>query len=1232
MKNLIFILLMLPFFATGQSGTQNFIKVSTYKDSTLTSDATKATAEVTYYDGLGRPAQKIMGKMGGNGRDVIVHIEYDSISRKALGYLPYEATTTNLAYDAAALTNVHTLYMSQAFENTPNPYTEAFYEKSPLNRVLKQAAPGSIWKGNEHDNNDRTTKYSYQTNRANEVQRLRATATWNPDTKLYDIAITDTGFYGAGLLYKTITKGENRTGNVDTSLSWNAGQTIEFKDKNGRVILNKSGVSSSDNFGMPLQGTLNMHYVYDQFGNLTYVLPSSSLTADLTADNIDKYGYQYKYDAKNRLVEKKLPGRDWEYIVYDNCDRPAAVGPAYSPFGSAGNIIKGWLISKFDALGRLAYTGWVEQASFSSSVRNTIQSSAFATVTKTTAAVVIDNVQVYYTNVSFPTSGLKLLTVNYYDNYTFPGVAPVPSGGIEGQVAISNVKGLPTGTWKRILTTASATSSEISTTHYDRKSRPISIITNNSMLGGYTQIDSKLDFDGTILYAITRHKRTNSSSEPVLTTREDFTYNSQERLLSATHTIGNLAPELMTYNSYNSMGQLTLKKVGGTITSPLQHVNLSYNIRGWLKGINDVGALANGSFNAPQDLFAFKINYTDPSQFSTVNPNYNGNITETSWRTSTDNIMRRYSYSYDEFNRLTTAYYQMPGAAEPMRNSYDETLKYDILGNITKLERNGGLDNDTNVITIDNLTYTYNGNRLDKIVDNSSSPQGFADNTLTSVNDFAYDGFGNLISDLNKGINNSIVYNHLNLPVSISTSGLQAGTFSYLYTADGIKLRKTMTSGRASTQRITDYLGGFQYTNSVLDFFPTSEGYVKNTVVNGSNTYKYVYQYKDHLGNIRLSYTIDPLDNKVKIMEENHYYPYGLKHQGYSSEQLLITPGTTPGTVTPYPFPVTLTPVINPSDVSYMYKFNGKELQDELGLNWYDYQARNYDPAIGRWFNNDPLAENTSHFSPYTYCNNNPVIFTDPMGMAAVGPDGLTNEQWVNVSSPGGGNNPELAKMYKASNNSEIGKLNREVEEAYGSHSDDMVNGSESTVYSVIAKIPTLRGEMSRLLKKGKFLIKYNERSTNKGNNAEAITSDKEMDKDGDSVLESKNVRPYIIFYNSSFASYRYLANTILHEFGHIESIYSGFYHDNVDFFLTQGIDGRTAIKYAVAADEVFAYNWAFQKGGLHPYVAMGYDATKFDRNVEYSVNHSYNNAKTLVKSFATMYFWKFNDFYNKSL
>lgn len=156
----------------------------------------------------------------------------------------------------------------------------------------------------------------------------------------------------------------------------------------------------------------------------------------------------------------------------------------------------------------------------------------------------------------------------------------------------------------------------------------------------------------------------------------------------------------------------------------------------------------------------------------------------------------------------------------------------------------------------------------------------------------------------------------------------------------------------------TDYLSGFQYENGVLQFFPHAEGYVKHK---GNNQFIYAYQYKDHLGNVRLSYadingngTIEPA---TEILEENNYYPFGLKHKGYN--EIANT---------------------NRSEAAERYKFNGMEWQPELGLDLYDFGARNYDAAIGRWLNVDPLAEKYRNIGGYVYCINNPINIIDPDG------------------------------------------------------------------------------------------------------------------------------------------------------------------------------------------------------------------------------------------------------------
>ncbi|KIX21479.1 hypothetical protein SY27_07165 [Flavobacterium sp. 316] len=137
-----------------------------------------------------------------------------------------------------------------------------------------------------------------------------------------------------------------------------------------------------------------------------------------------------------------------------------------------------------------------------------------------------------------------------------------------------------------------------------------------------------------------------------------------------------------------------------------------------------------------------------------------------------------------------------------------------------------------------------------------------------------------------------------------------------------------------------------------------------------------MFNYTDHLGNVRVSYSdidgngrlgrelqqycppqIDenppPCEDHIvsAILEENHYYPFGLKHSGYNMDN---------------------------SQPNYAYKYNGKELQTELGLNMYDMDMRDYDPAIARWIVQDPVVH--FDYSPYNAFDNNPIIFSDPSG------------------------------------------------------------------------------------------------------------------------------------------------------------------------------------------------------------------------------------------------------------
>jgi len=94
----------------------------------------------------------------------------------------------------------------------------------------------------------------------------------------------------------------------------------------------------------------------------------------------------------------------------------------------------------------------------------------------------------------------------------------------------------------------------------------------------------------------------------------------------------------------------------------------------------------------------------------------------------------------------------------------------------------------------------------------------------------------------------------------------------------------------------------------------------------------------------------------VTFLEDMHYYPFGMLMEGMG----VNSPGND-------------------------YTYNGKELNEDFGLNLYDYGARWYDAALGRWWSVDPLGEMTSSISTYAYVLNNPLSLIDPTGMFAVG-------------------------------------------------------------------------------------------------------------------------------------------------------------------------------------------------------------------------------------------------------
>ena len=869
---------------------------------------------ITYFDGLGRPKQNINIKGSPNKKDIVTHIEYDSFGRSEKEFLPVESSGNignfRLGAKNETINYYKTHYPDDINNTNPNPFSMVDFESSPINRVEKQAAPGYDWRmGGGHE-----IEFNYLTN-INRIRLYRVALTLTNNT--FIPSLVDDGYYSPNELYITETKDENHSIGVKHTAE-------EFKDKQGRVVLKRTYSDTA------VQDT---YYVYDDYGNLTYVIPPMVVLIDgVSTTELNELCYQYRYDHRNRLVEKKLPGKGLESIIYNKLDQPIMTQDANQKENNE------WLFTKYDAFGRVAYAGIAIDARPRYVIQNAeVDQISTQWVTRSSNAQTIGGTQLYYTNTAYPTITItKILTINYYDSYVDAAGITIPSTVYEEPIT-NQTKNLPTVSKVRVLDTDHWITTVIG---YDKKARAIYTATKNPYLETTDIIENNLDFAGKVVSSKTTHSKTN---QPAIITEDVLTYDHQGRLKKQTQQINNQSNETIVENSYDELGQLILKEVG----DGLQEIDYKYNIRGWLKSINE--GVASGN-----DLFGFKLNYNDPTTGTAL---YNGSISQTFWDTKSVNntsnpVSKSYLYEYDALNRLTKA-------TDNTGNYNVYGITYDKNGNLTHLNRK-----DTNGV-MDNLSYTYANNGLSNQlvkVEDTGSFEGFKNGTSEAY-EYLYDNNGNMVKDKNKNIDN-ITYNHLNLPVFVE---LATGNITYTYDAAGVKLSKqVITNGFSPDIKKTFYAGNYIYeenfSGETLKFFSHPEGYVEPE--NGG--FNYVYQYKDHLGNIRLSYSDSNNDGQIQadseIIEENNYYPFGLKHKGYNN----VVNGT-----------------------HHPYTFNGKEEQEELGLNWHDYGARMYDAALGRWHSTDNKAEFYFANSPYVYALNTPINAIDPDGNLVIFINGL---------------------------------------------------------------------------------------------------------------------------------------------------------------------------------------------------------------------------------------------------
>jgi RHS repeat-associated protein len=858
---------------------------------------------ITYFDGLGRQIQSIGVNASSVNSDIVQPVVYDGVGRQKQSYLPYAITQGGDdgpgGYRPDVVNEQLDFYDYLYPEEEGISFAEKEFDNSPLNRVLKQSAPGKTWKtGGTHE-----LEYQYECNTASEVFLFSVTT----DNKL-----NKEGCYPANRLFKTTLTDENNN------------ETVEYKDLLDRLVMKKSECDGA---------WLSTYYVYDDLGLLRYVLPSltvsylpSGTTPQAFNNNTDwilKLCYYYEYDEENRLITKRIPGADAVLMVYNNRDQLV--------LSQDGNLENNddWMFTKYDVFNRPIMTGLYHHTS------KLDQSQMSALVENNTNYFESINLALEhgYSNDAFPvisSINCEIYTVSYYDNHDYIEL-PLFDGrygfreselGFMYPVATNN-KGQLTATKTKILPNTemvleSGLEFLIYAYYYDKYNHPIQTINDNHM-GGLDVFSSVINFTGDVLLT---KERPNVETEST-SIQTQFSYDNGKRLIETKHKVNEENWVTLNQQKYDELGRVKRKHIHGGSNSALQTIDYKYNIRNWLTDINNHDALGS-------DLFAINLGYTNGTF-----PQYNGNIAFMEWKTSGFGN-NNYNFDYDEANRLVTAEYEGLGA-------YNAEYTYDENGNMESLTRDGRLGETSGYGQIDELSYAYaGGNQLQSVNDldePNTQDNGFSDNASFNSTEYTYDDNGNLISDLNKNMTVS-EYNYLNLPQQINIGSGIGHAINFLYTATGQKLRKKTDDNEA-----IDYIASFVYEDGVAVYILTPEG----RIMIDNNSYEYHYFLKDHLGNTRITLT-----QNGEIIQEDAYYPFGMQMSGLSQQ--------------------------NGTDMPNKYLYNGKELQDDFDLDWYDYGARFYDPQLGRFHTIDKLSERYYAWSPFNYVGNNPIKRVDPFG------------------------------------------------------------------------------------------------------------------------------------------------------------------------------------------------------------------------------------------------------------
>lgn len=776
---------------------RNWILTRTFNcDNHGDAEEEQITYDVGYYDGLGYASQNVQIYASGDGRgDIIQPFVYDGLYREELQYLPYTLNANHGKSDDAAFANQEEFYKAKYdLATDPHAYVRTEYEPSALNRVLSTHKPGA-----EYQSDTRSMQTSYMGNAASTVLRLRV----DPD----DRSLTADGYYAANELSGT------RSTNEDGAV------VITYADKEGRTVYENRQLRN----GSATENIIT-YYAYDDCGRLAWVMTpkgsdllsaGSSFSPD--SDFAKQNCYVYFYDEWGRVYEKRFPGREPMYVVYNRGDRPMMIQDGLMREKNQ------WLTFHYDGTGRITSQRLATDSGLTPLTRETLQMS-------------------FDTN-SYPqlysSSASQILTQHVYDRYptTMPAALAfeeIPDmtcdlTGIEPETLLdTSTTGLPTYEKLAAITDSSIGGEYHRAYYYDYKGREIQRV-ECDFEGNILRTTSRYDLIGNLLAQ--RESYTHGGTTDVLD--RTFEYDSRSRMTKETAQFNNGEQAVVAY-TYDELGQLSGKTYG--TGAHAIHETMDYNMQGWLT-------------EKSSELFEMKLRYYDPEPYYGGDAYYTGNISEWWWQHKNvngnyDADNNTYIFHYDDLSRLNDSRLTYNESEDITDEFVENGITYDKNSNIITLNRSSLSSDD-----MKNYRFSYSGSQ--RIKDE------------TSNSDYEYDANGNIHKDALTGF--YIYYNLLNLPTVIYTEG-DMGLY-YTYLSDGTKIEVCGYDDNEPTR----YAGSLVYNNGTFESASFGGGRIIGT--NDGTSSEVHYFLTDHLGSTRVVAKVTPTGRED--LDRKDYYPFG---------------------------------------------------------------------------------------------------------------------------------------------------------------------------------------------------------------------------------------------------------------------------------------------------------------------------------------------------------------------